>query len=104
MSFLFRLDLPTDHELNTMNSPPRPPISWKGRPELGETQHSVFPRAALFSPDFGSPMPGSIGTEDAWMRLVAWDYEKSGLEGWSEDPRGEFLVAQPAGFAAGRFS
>ena len=24
-------------------------------------------------------MPGSIGTEDAWMRLVAWDYEKSGL-------------------------
>ena len=24
-------------------------------------------------------MPGSIGTEDAWMPLVAWDYEKSGL-------------------------
>ena len=29
MSFLFRLDLLTDHELSTMNSPPRPPSSWK---------------------------------------------------------------------------
>ena len=29
MSFLFRLGLLTDHELSTMNSPPRPPSSWK---------------------------------------------------------------------------
>ena len=29
MSFLFRLDLLTDHELGTMNSPPRRPSSWK---------------------------------------------------------------------------
>ena len=29
MSFLFRLDLLTDHELSTMSSPPRPPSSWK---------------------------------------------------------------------------
>ena len=38
-------------------------------------------------------MPGSIGTEDAWMRLVAWDYEKSGLAHGSEKEHARYARA-----------
>ena len=45
-------------------------------------------------------MPGSIDTEDAWIRFVAWDYEKSGLAGrWTSN-----VVLQGATWARGFLS